>query len=191
MIRALALALLLAGPALAQMPMDAQLATDPGDTTLTVTADRDGITARQRAVPAQLSASQRAAWRALFLDIEAGRLRQAEAALEGLGNSLLRETARAQIIVARGPGKMNRAELVQWLSAHTDLPEAPRIAKIAAGMRGQSAALPALPTARRLQYVSFNPPLAFRSETGRDDAAAAASLKPLLAADRNAEAEAG
>ena len=47
--------------------------TDPGDTILTVTAERPGITARQRAVPPQLSAADRAAYRQIFLDIEAGR----------------------------------------------------------------------------------------------------------------------
>lgn len=181
MMRLLMFAALLATPALAQQ----------SDTTLTVTADREGITARQRAVPPQLTVSQRAAWRALFLDIQAGRLSKAEAALDGLDNPLLRETARAQIIAARGPGKLSRAELVAWLSAHTDLPEAGRIAKIANQMRGESGPMPILPSARRLQYISFNPPLAFRSETGLQDAAAAASLKPLLAADRNAEAEDG
>lgn len=183
--RFLVIAALLAPPALAPPALAQQ-----SDATLTVTADREGITARQRAVPAQLSASQRAAWRALFLDIEAGRISKAEAALDGLDNSLLRETARAQIIAARGPGKLSRAELVAWLSAHTDLPQAGRIAKIASQMRGESGPLPTLPSARRLQYISFNPPLAFRSETGREDAAAAESLRPLLAADRNAEAEA-
>lgn len=188
MIRAAVLAAtILAGSAVAQTVPS--VPAPAGDTILTVTAVRDGITRRQRAVPPQLTPAERAAWRALFLDIEASRFSKAEAALDTLGNSLLRETARAQIIAARGPGKLSRAQLVEWLGAHADLPQAPRVAQIAAKMRGDASPLPTLPGNRAMRYVSFNPPLAFRSETGASDTAAANSLKPLLAADRNAEAE--
>lgn len=166
-------------------------AAQTGDTTLTVTAERDGITARQRAVPAQLSASEQRAWRALFLDIEAGRLSKAEAALPGLPNPLLRETVRAEIIAARGTGRgqLSRAKLVDWLSANTDLPEATQIARIARRLRGTSGPMPTLPEPRALRYVSFTPPLSYASETSSEDRAADA-LKPLLSAERNAEAEA-
>jgi soluble lytic murein transglycosylase-like protein len=177
MIRSLALALMLASAAAAAHEEPA----------ITVTAD--GITARQRAVPAQLNATERAQWRAVFLDIEAGRLRQAEAAIAALPASLLTETARAQLIAARGPGRLSRAELVQWLNRHADFPQAPRIAQIAARMKGSSDPLPALPQGRPLRFINFNPPLAFRSETGAGDEAAANALRPLLAADRNSEAE--
>jgi soluble lytic murein transglycosylase-like protein len=170
-----------------------QTMTPAGDGTLIVTGIRDGITARQRAVPAQLSATERAAWRSLFLDIDAGRLTQAEIALAAIGRGLLTETARAQIIVARGAngtvGKLSRAQIIAWLGAHADLPQAPGIARIATQLRGDAGPIPALPSMRPLRYVSVNPPLAFRSESISADAGAADALKPLLAADRNTEAE--
>lgn len=164
-----------------------------GETTLTVTGIRDGITARQRAVPQQLKPAERAAWRALFLDIDAGRLSKAETALADLGKGLLSETARAQIIAARGAGglagKFSRAQLVEWLTAHTDLPQAASIASIVGQMRGAAGPVPKLPSVRPLRYVSVNPPLSFRTETSGADLGAANALKPLLATDRNAEAE--
>ncbi len=162
-----------------------------GDTVLTVTAFRDGITARQRAVPAQLSASERAAWRAVFLKIDAGRLSQAEAALSALGKGLISESARAEIIAARGPGKLTRAQIYDWLKLHSDLPQAPKIAQIAGRMRGDAGPIPVMPATRPLRYINYNPPLTYRSETIASDSLTADSLKPLLAADRNTEAESG
>ncbi|WP_439532899.1 lytic transglycosylase domain-containing protein [Polymorphobacter sp.] len=164
--------------------------TAPGDTLLTVTADRTGITARQRAVPSQLNAAQRLAYQRIFLDIEAGRTSRAETALNALAPGLLHETARGQLIAARGAGRLTRADLAAWLSANADLPQAAGVVKVAQRLRG-SEALPLLPSLRPMRYASFNPPLSPRSETGPGDAGAAATLKPLLAADRNAEAEAG
>ncbi len=182
MIRRVALALLLtaAGTASAEI-------ADPGDTILTVTADRSGITARQRAVPPQLSPADRAAYRQIFLDIEAGRLKQAEAALAAVGSGLLTETARAQLIIARGSGKLSRADLCAWLSANGDLPQAQRIAQITARLPGaDSAPLPFI-AAPRIFRANYLP--AARPEAGPADNASAAALKPLLSADRNAEAE--
>ena len=182
------LALLLGAPALAQQTPS--LSGDAGNTVLTVTADRTGITARQRAVPAQLSAAQLQTYNRIFLDIEAGRTRQAQQALDAMSPGLLHETARALIIGARGPGSLTRDDLAAWLQSNADLPQAPRVAQIAQKLRSRgTVALPALPGSRPLRYLSFNPPMAPRSETGPADAGAAAALKPLLAADRNAEAE--
>jgi soluble lytic murein transglycosylase-like protein len=161
-----------------------------GESLLTVTAERDGISERQRAVPAQLNAAQRQAYGRIFLDIEAGRTGRAEAALESMAPGLLHETARALIISARGAGKLSRNDLASWLSANADLPQAPRVAQIASRMRARNAmALPQLPGSRALRWLSFTPPMAPRSETGPADSGAANVLKPLLAADRNGDAE--
>ncbi len=189
----LVLPLLLASAAFAQAPApleQTQLEGDAGDSLLTVTADREGITKRQRAVPPQLSTVARANWRQVFRDLESGRTRQAAASIEALPASLLTETARAELFTRRGIGKRSRDGLVDWLTANRDLPQAERIARLVARMPGRDAnPLPVLPGARPLRFVRFNPPLSPPSETGRADAAAAAALKPLLAADRNAEAE--
>ena len=59
--------------------------TPIGDTILTVTAERPGITARQRAVPPQLSLTDRAAYAQIFRDIDAGRFSNAETGLATIG----------------------------------------------------------------------------------------------------------
>ncbi len=163
----------------------AQDATPQGDTILTVTAERPGITARQRAVPPQLSAGQRAAYGAIFRDIDGGRFARAEAGIAGIGPGLLTETARAQLILARGVGKMTRTDLADWLTANRDTPQAPRIAQMAERLPAlDGPPLPTLPLARPFRTAAYTP----RAEASREDIDLAAALKPLLAADRNAEA---
>lgn len=187
MVRTLLLLTALAGPALAQQAPPVAEVSPPGDSILTVTADRPGITARQRAVPPQLSPSDRAFYRQVFLDIDAGRTSAAQEALAAHGPGLLTESARAQLIIAKNGGKMTRAELVDWLAKNRDLPQAQRIAQIAAKMPDPEGLypIPALPVVKPFR----KPTPAARVEQSSSDAAAAAALKPLLAADRNAEAE--
>ncbi|MEI6485128.1 MAG: transglycosylase SLT domain-containing protein [Sphingomonadales bacterium] len=153
---------------------------------LTVTADRPGITARQRLVPPQLTEAERAAWRQVFLDLDAGRFAAVERALAALPASLLSETARAGLIVARNGGRQSRADLVAWLSANPDQPLGGRIARIADGLPGaDSAPLPLLPEVRPFRTAVAAP----RFDTLPQDGDLTARLKPLLAADRNEEAE--
>ncbi len=152
----------------------------------TVTAARTGITQRQRLVPPQLSEEERAAFRQIFLDLDAGRTSAAERALASLPPGLLTETARAALIVARGTAKQTRADLVAWLTANPDQPLAPRIARIADGMPGaDSAPLPLLPEVRPFRTAAAP----VRIEGLPADGDLSARLKPLLAADRNDEAE--
>ncbi len=159
----------------------------PENGAITVTAERDGITARQRAVPPQLSSADRAAYRKIFLDIDAGRFSAAEAGLAAVGPGLLTESARAQILINRGAGRMTRAELAQWLTANADLPQAQRLVQIAAKMPGaDTAPLPLLPTLRAFRTAGYS---TSRPDAGPADASTIATLKPLLAVDRNADAE--
>jgi len=182
--------LLPAAPGFAQIAPPS-LSGETGDTILTVTADRSGITARQRAVPSQLTAAQAQAYGRIFRDLDAGNARRAETALDAMSPGPLHETARALIISARGAGNLSRADLIAWLNTNADLPQAERVAQIARKMRAQEGeTLPTLPGSRTLRYLSFNPPLSPKSETGPADANAANALKPLLAVDQNAEAEA-
>ncbi len=154
---------------------------------ITVTGQRPGITARQRMVPSQLAEEERAAWRALFLDLDAGRFTKAEQALAALPAGLLTETARATLIVKRGAGKLSRAELATWLTANADLPAAAAIARIAAALPSADAApLPLLPEVRPFRAASAP---GYAVTPGPGDGDIGARLKPLLAADRNAEAE--
>ncbi len=159
-------------------------AEDAKDATITVTG-YTGITAAQRRVPIQLTPSQRTAYRAIFLAIDAGRYSAAESALAALPDGPLHASAKAQLFLARGAGRGVPAE---WLAANTDLPQAPRLVAIAA--RGSEA--PLLPTQRLLRSVTFTPAMGPKSARGDGarDAEVIARLKPLLAADRNAEADA-
>ncbi len=179
---------LLLSAALIGTAASAENLAEPGDTVLTVTADRPGITARQRAVPPQLSPADRAAYRQIFLDIEAGRYSAAENGLASVGNGLLTETARAQLMIARGSvGKLSRQELAVWLEAYRNLPQAQRIAQMAAKLPGaDTAPLPLMPTLRPFRTASYQ---TTPTEAGPIDASTGATIKALLAADRNFEAE--
>jgi soluble lytic murein transglycosylase-like protein len=188
------LALLLATPANAiivppeLLPPPAPTALPPAPPpVITVNGARPGITARQRLVPPQLSEDERTAYRQLFLDIDAGRFSRAEAALAALPAGLLHESARAALFVRRGAGRNSRAELAAWLAANPDQPAAAAIARIAAALPGADAApLPLLPEARPFRTASAP---GFSVTAGPGDAGIGARLKPLLAADRNDEAE--
>ncbi len=165
----------------------APVAAPPGDSILTVTADMPGITARQRAVPRQLSNPDRAIYARIFNDVDNGRFKQAEQRLASVGSDLLADTVRAELILARGTGKLSRSDLAAWLAGAADLPQAQRVAQLAARLPGaDSAPLPLLPTPRPFRTASY---VSQRTEAGPADLAIAASLKPLLAANRNAEAE--
>lgn len=170
----------------ALLPVAAR-AEDNAANTVTVTAERPGITARQRAVPPQLSPALRASYRQIFLDIDAGRYRKAESALDAVGAGLLTEAARAQLILGRGAGRTTRAEMVAWLAANPDLPQAPRLIAIAQRMPAtDSSPLPALPQQRLFRAISYRS----SDPLPASDSSAIAALKPLVSANRNAEAEA-
>ncbi len=159
----------------------------PASPTITVVAP-SGITERQRRVPPQLTEAERAAWRPIFLDLEAGRLSKAEAAIAAQPAGLLTETARAALIVARGAGvKLSRAELAGWLASNPDLPLSAKVARLAEAMPGADAApLPLLPDVRPIRPASAT---GFAVAAGPVDGDVGSRLKPLLAADRNDEAE--
>lgn len=154
---------------------------------LVVNGQRPGISQRQRMVPPQLAEAERVAFAGIFADLEAGRLSKAEASLAAHPDGLLSESVRAALIVARGPGQRTRAELAAWLAANADQPLAGRIARLAEAMPGADAApLPLLPDVR--PYRTASAP-GYSVERGPGDATLGPRLTPLLAADRNDEAE--
>jgi soluble lytic murein transglycosylase len=162
----------------------------PASPTITVVAP-SGITERQRRVPPQLTEAERASWRQIFLDLGAGRLTKAETAIAALPAGLLSETARAALIVARagnvGGVRLSRAELANWLASNGDLPLSAKVAKLAEAMPGaDSAPLPLLPQVRGLRPASAP---GYTLAAGPVDGDIGSQLKPLLAADRNDEAE--
>ena len=177
----LLVAALLAAPAAA--------ADAPDPATITVTGIRgDGITAAQRRVPLQLAPAQRAAYRQVFLDIDAGRLSAAEAGLAALEAGPLHGTAQAQLWLARGAARQSTDILAAWVEAHLDLPQAP----VLAARLGPQPAPFAFPLSRTLRTVTYKPAMAPRSSFALTaaDTGLAATLRPMLLADRNAEAEA-
>ena len=176
--------------ALLLLPTPVVAADEPAQTPITVTATLEGITPRQRRVPTQLPIAERDAFARIYRDIDAGRYSAAEAALANWPNGLLAGSARAQLMLAKASAKASPDALINWLIANRELPQAPRIYQLAQ-LRGVTE-LPPLPVARELRSVSFNPRMAPPSAPfggGLHDAAMSAALKPLLAADRNAEAE--
>lgn len=176
----LALALFVATPALADDVPGADI----------VVTGQARLTAAERKVPQQLNGTERVAYAQVFRDIETGRHAAAEGALAALPDGILTSTARAQIMLAKGLGGTSVEELNPWLAANADLPQAPKLIALAARV---GAATPVLPTSRTMRYVSFQAPMTPRAAVGfgmPGDAGLAARIKPLLVADRNAEAEA-
>ena len=182
--------LALGGLALTSLALNTPASAEPADPqVIVVTGTRgDGITAAQRRVPTQLAAGQRASYRQIFLDIDAGRLSAAEGGLAAMSEGPLHGTARAQILLARGAAKQSPEALANWLETHLDLPQAPQLAS----RLGTAASSFAFPVSRTMVSVSYKPAMSPRSSQGSTaaDAELAAKLKPLLTLDRNADAEA-
>ena len=178
--------------ALPLSPIAAQTGDDGSRTPITVTGTpSDGITLRQRRVPPQLTPVEAATYGRIFRDIDAGRYSTAEAALANQpSNGVLYGSAQGQLLLARGSGRANVNTLTDWLFANPTLPQAPRIAQLAVE-RGATN-LPQLPTVNNAPAISFNPRMTPRSAKGAsaNDDDFAGALKPLLAADNNAAAEA-
>lgn len=187
-------ACLLAAPATAitvppelQPPALLQPLPPPAQSMMVVNGQRAGITPRQRLVPPQLTEAERIAFRTMFRDLDAGRYTKAEAALAAHPAGLLSESLRAALIAARGPGRLTRADLAAWLAANGDQPLANKVAARAAALpAADSAPMPLLPEARPFRTASAP---GYTVERGPGDADLANRLKPLLAADRNDEAE--
>lgn len=143
-----------------------------------------GLTAAQRAVPAQLDPAARAAYAQAFRDLDAGRLSAVEAVVAARPEGLLTPVLQAQLMLKRRPPA---ARLGDWVRLNGDLPQSERLAGMARA--GGIDDLPELPVARPMRVVSFTAPMSPRS--AKADAAAAAlaqTLRPLIEADRFDEA---
>lgn len=150
-------------------------------------ATTQALSPAERAVPAQLSPAERATYRSLFADIDAGRYTKAQATLATLPDSPLKPVAEAQLMLFRTPARAQATKLADWLERNGDLPQASRIL-VQARALGASA-LPALPTARALHFVSYSYSRGHRVKSARAEKLAAA-MRPLLSDDRPSEAEA-
>lgn len=180
--RAGLIALLVPTAALAQGPEQPPAAVPAS----VAAAAHPGNSARRHQVPPLLTDAERTAYAAIFRDLAAGHGRRAAAALAALPDGELTPPARAALILARGAAHSRRAELAAFLAAHPDLPDAPAIARLAASLPAADAApLPLLPDVRPIRTAAAG----FSITPGPADAELAMRLRPLLADDRNAEAE--
>jgi len=145
-------------------------------------APTPGLTAAQRAVPAQLDPAQRAAYAEAFRDLDAGRMSAARRVVSAYPGGLLTPVVEAQILLSEKAG--SSARLAEWLQRNPDLPQARRLAERARALG--AAELPELPAERAMRVVSFDTPM--QPRRNRDEAMAAA-MGPLLEATRLSDAE--
>jgi soluble lytic murein transglycosylase-like protein len=173
-------ALLLAAPLVAQTPdapPEEDFAEEPAPLVVT------GLRPSASRVPAQLSPPERAAYRAVFRDIAAGRLSAASTALDQMAPGLLHPTAQAQILLKRGSGA-GQAALISWLEANPAAPQARDIAALA--RRAGAVDLPVLAGEKPLMPVRLTPsmgPRTLRGETAADSRFAS-EAKDLIAREQ-------
>lgn len=140
-------------------------------------------------VPAQLTADQRTAYRAIFAAIRSGDWTTAGAKLDAAPDGPLTSVARAEMLLAKGSPKAGDDAIAALLIAGRDLPEAPQVAKIA---QARGLAVPMLPAARDLVRMA-GPPKRQSARAMRNDRAAAALAQqagPLIKSDQPSNAEA-
>lgn len=153
----------------------------------------NAVRARQAgsvAVPAQLDPQQRAAYRAIFADLDAGNWTGAREKLDALREGPLHDLARAELYTRRGSPEVEVAPLLTLLARAPDLPQAPAMAGLA--RRRGATALPSLPDQQRMVGLGGQPrrqrPRGVRGDRLRDQLDAI--IAPLLVDDKPAEAEA-
>ncbi|MFS0738659.1 lytic transglycosylase domain-containing protein [Sphingomonas sp. 1P06PA] len=141
-------------------------------------------------LPAQLSAEQREAYRAVFAAIRESRWSDAAARLDAMPAGPLHAVARAELYLAKGSPKVELEPLIAAISAAPDLPQAQQLARLAA-TRGATE-LPVLPSERALVRMAGAPKRSSARSTRSDAVAAALSARviPLIKDDRPSEAEA-
>lgn len=142
------------------------------------------------AVPRQLSAEMRDAYREIFAAIRDARWSDAQLRLDAMTPGPLHSVARAELYTAKGSPRIELAQLLPLLAEAPELPQASDVARIAR-IRGASE-LPKLPTEQRLVWFDAAPVRA-RARTVRSDTAAAelmVAMKPFIKADDGAAAEA-
>lgn len=141
-------------------------------------------------IPDQLDGEQRAAYRAVFANIRAGRWTDAQIGLDAMKPGPLHPIARAEIYTAKGSPKVELEPLLALLAQAPELPQAAQLARLAK-TRG-AVDLPLLPVEQRLIWID-GAPNRQRARAVKSDAAAAeltVAMAPLIKEDRGAEAEA-
>jgi len=157
----LAIGLAVPGTVSAQTAPSAPMEIDASETIDVTASPFDSpFTEAERSVPRQLSARQREQYRQIFSAIDAGRISQASAQLEGMPRGVLHTTAEAQILLAQG-SSAGLTRLVGWLEANPSAPQGNVIAGHA--RKAGATTLPPRTQARRLTPVRLTPAMAPRA----------------------------
>lgn len=146
--------------------------------------------ADRSAVPALLSADDRAYYKDLFAAIDRSDWARVQALFAQRADGPLHQVARAEYFLASGSPKIEADALGQWLGQGTSLPQAEQIAALAQ-KRGVEA-LPALPAPQRLVSLPSTPKRIRPRETadGTMPGAVAGSINARIKADDPAGAKA-
>jgi soluble lytic murein transglycosylase len=139
---------------------------------------------------AQLDASQRDNYRAIFAALRAQDWAGAAGRLDGMREGPLHDFARAMLYTMPGSPRVELAPVISLLQRNADLPQAEALARLARA-RGAEA-VPALPGQQRLVGLGGQPRRA-RPRNIRGDSVADALeplIQPLIRDDKPAEAEA-
>jgi len=180
---ALALALLTAPGVAAANDMGSDLGSDVGNA---ARVRHEGAAA----VPTQLTPQQRAAYSAIFAEIEAGNWTGAIGRLDELPEGPLHDVVLAQLLTLPGTPKVEAEPLLALLARAGELPQAEDLARLAE--RRGAAELPYFPRAQRLVGLGAQPRRKrLRGIQGEPIAQELEALiRPLLTDDKPAEAEA-
>jgi soluble lytic murein transglycosylase-like protein len=140
-------------------------------------------------VPAQLTADQRDAYRAIFSDLHAANWTSAAQRLDAMRPGPLHDYARALLYTLPGSPRVEAQPLLDLLTRARELPQAPDLARIAA-LRGATD-LPPLPQAQRLVGLPGQPRRARGRAIVGDPVADALDplISPLLVQDQPQQAE--
>lgn len=148
------------------------------------------VAASAARVPAQLSAEQRAAYRAVFAAIREARWADAQLALDSMAPGPLHAFARAELYTAKGSPRIEGDALLKLLNEAPELPQAEALARLASA-RGVTE-LPPLPEQQRLIW-NDGAPARIRARSAKSDQIAtdlALAMQPYIKADMGAEAQA-
>jgi len=164
----------------------------PGLTFAIAPASAQESAARSRAIscPAQLSASEREGYRAVFAALRAQDWANAGGRLEGMRDGPLHNLARAMLYTMPGSPRVDIAPIIELLGRAPELPQADDLARLARA-RG-AVSLPDLPSAQRLYGLTGQPrrtrPRPIRGDPVADQLEPL--IQPLIRDDHAVEAEA-
>ncbi|HST37270.1 MAG TPA: lytic transglycosylase domain-containing protein [Allosphingosinicella sp.] len=157
-------------------------------------ASEDALQAPARAAgytpPAQLEASQRDNYRAIFAALRAQDWAGAAGRLDGMRDGLLHDLARAQLYTMPGSPRVELPAITSLLPRASEMPQAEALVRLARSRGAEG--VPALPNTQRLVGLGGQPRRARPRSIRGDEVADRLEplLQPLIRDDKPVEAEA-